>query len=56
MKKHELTDPAIMALARIVRRADAYRFYLAPQAAGLWAILAGLSYNIHPDHDLLRLG
>ncbi len=56
VKKHNLTDPAIAELAKIVRGADTDRFDLAPQAAGLWAISAGLSFNIQHDHDMLRLG
>src|SRR5205814_6513028 len=45
VKKHKLDDPALYQLAEIVRGADTDRFDLAPQAAGLWAISAGLSYN-----------
>ncbi len=56
MRKHNLTDPALEALARIVRGADTDRFDLAPQAAGLWAISAGLSHNIRDDHEMLRIG
>jgi hypothetical protein len=43
-------------LARIVRGADTDRFDLAPQAAGLWAMSAGLSYNITNDTDMLQVG
>jgi hypothetical protein len=46
IKRHKLIDPALMQLAEIVRGADTDRFNLAPQAAGLWAISAGLSHNI----------
>ena len=56
LRKHNLTDPALEALARIVRGADTDRFDLAPQAAGLWAVSAGLSYNIKDDHEMLRFG
>jgi hypothetical protein len=56
VKKHQLTDPAISELARIVRGADTDRFDLAPQAAGLWAISAGLSYNLRDDHQMLETG
>ena len=31
-------------------------FHLAPQAAGLWAISAGLSYNYRDDHEMLAIG
>lgn len=45
IKKHQLKDDALQQIALIVRGADTDHFNLAPQAAGLWAISAGLSYN-----------
>lgn len=56
VKKHNLTDPAIHQIAQIVRSADTYDFEKAPQAAGLWAISAGLSYNHKDDHEMLSVG
>ena len=56
LKKHGLTDPALLQLATVVRGADTDRFDLAPQAAGLWAISAGLSHNIRDDHEMLAVG
>lgn len=56
VKKHQLNDPALEQLAVIVRAADTDRFDLAPQAAGLWAISAGLSYNYKNDLDMLEIG
>jgi hypothetical protein len=56
VKKHKINDPAIAQLAVIVRGADTDSFELAPQAAGLWAISAGLSYNCTDDHEHLALG
>lgn len=56
VKRHNLSDPALDQIALIVRGADTDRFDLAPQAAGLWAISAGLSYNIKDDHEQLALG
>ena len=54
--KHQLTDPALLQLAVIVRAADTDRFDIAAQAAGLWAISAGLSYNMKNDHEMLNIG
>lgn len=54
LKKHNLTDPALRTLAVIVRGADIDRHDLAVQAAGLWAISAGLAYNIKDDYELLE--
>jgi hypothetical protein len=54
--KHKLTDPVLLQLATIIRGADTDRFDLAPQAAGLWAISAGLSYNMADDQEMLQVG
>jgi hypothetical protein len=56
IKKHRLTDPALLQLAIIVRGADTNRFHLAQQAAGLWAISAGLSFDYRNDHEQLEIG
>jgi hypothetical protein len=56
VKKHQLTDDAVLKIAAIVRGADTDKFELAPQAAGLWAISAGLSYNHADDHEMLAIG
>jgi hypothetical protein len=56
IKKHGLTDPALLQIAEIVRGADTARFDLAQQAAGLWAISAGLSYNFKDDQEQLAFG
>jgi hypothetical protein len=56
LKKYNLTDPALHVLAPIVRGADTDNHALAEQAAGLWAISAGLSYNIQNDQELLARG
>lgn len=56
LKKHRLEDPALQKLAMIVRGADTDRPDLAPEVAGLWAISAGLSFNIKDDHLLLETG
>jgi hypothetical protein len=56
VKKHKIADEAVHRVARIVRGADTDSFDLAPEAAGLWAISAGLSYNIRDDHEMLKVG
>ena len=52
----EIRDPALKALATIVRGADTSRLDLAPQSAGLLAILQGLSANFPDDHGMLEVG
>jgi hypothetical protein len=56
VKKHAITDDAVLEIAKIVRGADTHRFDLAEQAAGLWAISAGLSVNYNNDHEQLEVG
>ena len=56
VKKHGLTNPAILKMAKIIRGADTDQFNLAEQSAGLWAISAGLSYNESNDSELLEVG
>lgn len=56
VKKYQIQDPAIDILANIVRGADTDRYDIANESAGLMAISAGLSYNIHNDYQLLEQG
>src|SRR5215216_5353934 len=56
LKKYELKDAALHAIAPIVRGADTDRHDLAEQASGLWAISAGLAYNFKDDQELLEKG
>lgn len=56
LTKYELRDPALDAIAEIVRGADTARLDLAPQAAGLLAISFGLSRLYADDHEQLEHG
>ena len=56
INKHNLTDPALLQLAVIVRGADTARLDIAPQAAGLLALSLGLSHNFADDHAMLAQG
>jgi hypothetical protein len=51
-----LSDPALDIVANIVRGADTDRHELAAEAAGLHAILLGLSLTHANDHDMLAQG
>jgi rhodanese-related sulfurtransferase len=51
-----LDDPALAALARIVRGADTGAPTVAPQAAGLLALSSGLSMLWADDHAMLEAG
>ena len=54
LEKYKLDDPALQAMALIIRAADTDTHHLASQASGLWAISAGLGFNIKDDLDLLE--
>ena len=56
LQRYDLSDPALKAMAVIVRGADTARLDLAPQAAGLLAISLGLSRNFSDDHEMLKHG
>jgi AraC-like DNA-binding protein len=56
LEKYALKDPALQLMAPIVRGADTDDHAVASQAAGLWAISAGLAFNTPDDHELLRKG
>lgn len=56
IRKHRINDPAIRIMSTIVRGADTDRHDLASQASGLWAIAAGMAYNIKHDQTLLAHG
>ncbi|GAB3985831.1 hypothetical protein GCM10028807_01940 [Spirosoma daeguense] len=56
LKKYKLTDSALHAMAPIIRGADTDDHSIAQQAAGLWAISAGLAYNYKNDYELLEQG
>lgn len=56
LRLHQLTDPALHALALIVRGADTARLDLAPQCAGLLAHSLGLSALYPDDQEMLGHG
>jgi rhodanese-related sulfurtransferase len=56
LKFYRLKDPALDALALIVRGADTNRLELAPQAPGLAAVSLGLSRLFENDHAMLEHG
>ena len=56
LKKYNLQDDALFRLATIVRAADTDTLEKSAQAAGLFAISAGLSYNFKDDHEMLKHG
>jgi rhodanese-related sulfurtransferase len=56
LKVYGIKDPALDALALIVRGADTARLELTPQSPGLLALSLGLSANFADDHAMLEHG
>jgi AraC-like DNA-binding protein len=56
IRKYKIKDKAVLAMAPIVRGADTDHHELSTISNGLWAISAGLSYNIKDDQELLQQG
>jgi len=56
LKVYGINDPALDALALIVRGADTARLELTPQSPGLLALSLGLSANFADDHAMLEHG
>jgi len=56
IKKYAISNKAVLAMAPIIRGADTDHHELSAQAAGLWAISAGLAYNFTNDQELLEKG
>lgn len=55
LRRYELTDPALIAIARIVHEADLEDDrYDAPEAAGLDVLIRGLSM-VRSDHEALAI-
>jgi len=51
--KYGLTDPALLALAKIVRGADTKALDLTPESAGLRAIAFGFGLLLDDDQEIL---
>ena len=51
LEKHKLGDPALRALALIVRGADTDARQLTPESAGLYALATGFQATANDDHD-----
>ena len=56
LKKYQITDHALVSLAKIVRAADTDTLEQSAEAAGLLAISLGLSKNFKDDHEMLEIG
>jgi len=55
MKKYNLTDPALLELAKIVRGADTANRTLTPESLGLYAFAYGFRQISIDDYDNMKL-
>jgi len=51
--KYKIKDPAVLELAKIVRAADTDKMELAPEAAGLEAIMTGFGITSKDDYETI---
>jgi len=51
VEKYKITDPALLELAKIVRAADTDKMEMAPEAAGLEAVMTGLGFTSKDDQE-----
>jgi hypothetical protein len=53
VEKYKITDPAVLEVAKIVRAADTDKMEMAPEAAGLEAIMTGFGIVSKNDHETI---
>ena len=53
IKKYKIEDPALLDLAKIVRAADTDAMEAAPEAAGLEAVMTGISIASEDDYETI---
>ncbi len=54
IEKYNLTDPALLDVASIVRAADTDTMEKSPEAAGLEAIMSGIAISTKNDHEAIK--
>jgi hypothetical protein len=54
IEKYKIKDPAVLAVASIVRAADTDKAEAAPEAAGLDAVMTGISIVAKDDHEAIE--
>jgi hypothetical protein len=55
LRRYRLEDPALAALARIVRGADTDARHLTPESAGLYALASGFREIARDDHHNMAM-
>ena len=54
VEKYKVTDPVVLEVAKIVRAADTDKPEAAPEAAGLDAVMTGISIVAKDDHEAIE--
>jgi hypothetical protein len=54
IEKYKVSDPAVLELAKIVRAADTDKMEIAPEAAGLEAIMTGIGMVTKDDYESIE--
>lgn len=54
IEKYKIDDPAVLELAKIVRAADTGKPDIAPEGAGLDAVMTGISIVSEDDHEAVK--
>lgn len=54
VEKYKLKDPIVLEVAKIVRAADTDKMEAAPEAAGLDAVMTGISIVAKDDHEAIE--
>lgn len=54
IEKYKIKDPAVLELAKIVRAADTDKTEAASEAAGLDAVMTGISIAARDDHEAIE--
>jgi hypothetical protein len=53
VEKYKIRDPVVLELAKIVRAADTDKMEMAPEAAGMEAVMAGLGIVSKDDYETI---
>ena len=53
VEKYKITDPAVLKVAKIVRAADTDKMEMAPEAAGLEAVMTGFGIVSKDDYETI---
>ena len=53
IEKYKIKDPAVLELAKVIRAADTNKMEVAPEAAGLEAVMTGFGISSKDDYETI---